>query len=125
MVSSDHFISIGNTLLTYLEEDYLCDTVLVTRDGQLKAHSILLAAVSPVFNATFKTNYKPGMHYINLPDVNCIDVEVALYYIYTGKLLLPPLYTRTNELPKLFTALHHLGLDPHQLNGCEMKFRRY
>ena len=124
MEAQNHFSEIFSVLLTFREEGLLCDTVIVTRNKELLAHGVLLAAASPVFRSAFQDSENTGQHYINLPDVDSVIIEIALHFIYTGKLLLPDVYTQTNELPKLFAALHLLGLDPQKLNDCERTYKR-
>lgn len=123
MFSQAHFMEIANELYKYRGDDFLCDTVLIASDRVLKAHSVLLAAVSPVFKSAFESNGGPGMYHINLPDFNSTTLEIALNFIYTGKLLLPSKYTEPGELSKLFASLQDLGLELKTLNGCEMRFQ--
>jgi hypothetical protein len=125
MLSTQHVLATAETLLQYREEEFLCDTVLVAKDRQLKAHSILLAAVSPVFRSAFCSGAFPGrMFQVDLPDVDSSILETALDFIYTGNLVLPSVhYASTDNLSTLFSTLQDLGLDLEKLNGCEMKFR--
>src|SRR6266536_2611623 len=104
MISQVHINEIAATLLQYRHDEFLCDTILNANGHELKAHSIILAAVSPVFKSAFKANGKLGMHYINLPDLDQTVVEIALHFMYTGNLLLPSNYTCSDKLPKLFDA---------------------
>jgi len=113
------------TLSGYRQDGFLCDTILELNDKALKAHSILLSAVSPVFRAAFEANSKPGIHYIKLPGVDSRVVEIALNFIYTGKLILPCRYKEVSELTKLASQLNHLGIAPERLNGCKITFLRY
>ena len=51
-------------------------------------------------------------------------VEIALNFIYTGRLVLPRSYSReVTDLTQLFVALNELGLQPQQLNGCMITFQ--
>jgi len=124
MVSVEHFMEVAVTLTGYRAEGFLCDTILELNDKALMAHSILLSAVSPVFRAAFVAISKPGIHRIKLPDVDSEIMEIALTFIYTGKLVLPRRYKDPSELPKLVSQLKRLGVAPERLNGCEMTFMR-
>lgn len=56
MSSTAHILETAETLLRYREEEFLCDTSIITSDRLIKAHSVLLAAVSPVFRGAFESN---------------------------------------------------------------------
>lgn len=123
MVTQSHFSEIFAELFKFREDGFMCDTVIIARDKKLDAHGLLLAAASPVFRSAFQMDDRPGQHFVNLSHVDSAIMEIALHFIYTGKLLLPHIYAQTNELPKLFASLHRLGLEPQKLNGCEMRFK--
>lgn len=125
MLSLSHVLQTAETLLTYRNEEFLCDTILVAKDCQLKAHSVILAAVSSVFKAAFCTGSFPsGTFQVDLPDVDSEVLQMALDFIYTGELILPsPAYASPSQLSALFSTLQDLGLDIEKLNGSEMKFR--
>jgi len=127
MFSLSHVLQTAETLLTYRHEEFLCDTILVAKDCELKAHSVVLAAVSPVFKTAFCTgSFASGSFQVDLPDVESEVLETALDYIYTGELILPShAYASPNQLSVLFSTLQDLGLDIEKFNGSEMKFRRY
>jgi len=126
MFSLSHVLQTSETLLNYRNEEFLCDTILVAKDCQLKAHSVILAAVSPVFKAAFCTGSFPsGTFQVDLPDVDSEVLQMALDFIYTGELILSsPEYATPRQLSALFSTLQDLGLDIEKLNGSEMKFRR-
>ena len=121
----DYFKDISATLFKFKEMDFLCDTVLITDDKVLKAHGVLLAAASTAFRVAYESDNNPGLHCIKLPGYSSATIEIALHFMYTGKLLLPPIYAKVNELSKLLTSLNELGLDLQQLNGCEITFKQW
>jgi len=127
MFSLSHVLQTAETLLSYRNEEFLCDTILVAKDCQLKAHSVVLAAVSPVFKTAFCTGtFSGGTFQVDLPDVDSEVLQTALDFIYTGELVLPsPAYASPGQLSTLFSTLQDLGLDIQKLNGSEMKFKRY
>ena len=126
MFSLSHILQTAETLLSYRDEEFLCDTILVAKDCQLKAHSVVLAAVSPVFKSAFCTGSFPsGTFQVDLPEVDSEVLQTALDFIYTGELILPsPAHASPGRLSALFSTLQDLGLDIEKLNGSEMKFRR-
>ena len=126
MFSLSHVLQTAETLLSYRNEEFLCDTILVAKDCQLKAHSIVLAAVSPIFKTAFCTgSFSGGTFQVDLPDIGSEVLQTALDFIYTGELILPsPSYASPHQLSTLFSTLQDLGLDIEKLNGSEMKFRR-
>jgi len=126
MFSLSHVLQTSETLLSFRNEEFLCDTILVAKDCQLKAHSVVLAAVSPVFKAAFSAGSCPsGTFQVDLPDVDSEVLEMALDFVYTGELILSSSeYATPHRLSTLFSTLQDLGLDIEKLNGSEMKFRR-
>ena len=74
----------------YQHDGYLCDTVIVTDDGQLLAHSVVLTAASPVFKAALNDNKKPREHIIVIPGVKLSLMKTLLQFIYTGEIVPVP-----------------------------------
>ena len=109
-MSNLHWSSIASKLLSYRENDFLCDVVVTSKSASFKAHSILLAAVSHVFQTVFEADPSPGLHYINLPEIDDEVLEILLQFVYTGNLLLSSKYS-SDGLLELLTALKDLGLD--------------
>lgn len=123
MLSQSHLTEVGATLCEYRRQNFLCDTELCTSNNKLKAHSVLLAAVSPVFKSVFEMSGAAGMYCINLPGIGSEELEIALHFIYTGTLLLPLCYRLPGELSRLFVLMEQLGLDSQKFDGCEMTFK--
>jgi len=118
-------MNIAETLMKYREKGFLCDAVLVAKCGrELKAHSALLTAVSPVFLVAIQEKPSSGTYHLCFPEVELDVLEIAVHFVYTGKLLLPAVYSQMNRLSKLFDKLSDLGLNLHKLHGCEMTFER-
>ena len=118
-------MNIAETLMKYRERDFLCDAVLVAKCGrELKAHSALLAAVSPVFLMAIEEKPSSGPYHLCFPEVELDVLEIAVHFIYTGKLLLPAVYSQMDQLSMLFSKLSDLGLGLHKLHECEMTFVR-
>lgn len=116
---------IAETLVKYRERGFLCDAVLVAKCGsELKAHSALLAAASPVFMTALEGAPSTGPYHLCFPEVELEVLEIAVHFVYTGKLLLPTVYSQMDQLSMLFNKLSDLGLSLHKLHGCEMTFMR-
>jgi len=68
----------------------MCDTVIVTDDGKLSAHSIVLAAASPVLRAALKEADRPREHILVIPGVKTCVMKTVLRFIYAGEIVLIP-----------------------------------
>lgn len=121
MKSCDYFKEIGSHFQKFRQMEFLCDTILVADDRELKAHSVILAAASQVFKSTFEASGEPGLHYIHLPGYGSKVVEVALNVIYTGNLVIPEEYHDDETQLELFESLQNLGLELSTMN-CEINF---
>jgi len=124
MAGRVHLVEVAQMFQRFRAEEFLCDTVLTTSDGELRAHSLILASVSAVFRAAFENSAGPGLHYVNLPDVSTEMLEVALHFMYTGSLHLPAVYQDEYMLQSLFNTLKDLGLDEVRLSRCDITFNR-
>jgi len=71
----------------YQHDGYLCDTLIVTEDGQLSAHSLVLTAASPMFKAALNVTNKPQQHIVVIPGVSSSVMKTLLQYIYTGEVV--------------------------------------
>lgn len=119
-----YFSEVFSTLTCFQKEGFLCDTVLCASGKELQAHSILLAAASPIFKSALQDSI-PGQHYINLPDLDSSVAQIALHFIYTGTLLLPQKYATDNQLAELLETLQDLGLEQGKLCHCQQTFERW
>src|SRR6218665_158038 len=118
-------MTVTETLVKFREKGFLCDAVLVAKCGtELKVHSVLLAAVSPVFLMAIEEKPLSGTYHLCFPEVDLDVLEIAVDFVYTGKLLLPKAYSQLDQLSKLFNKLSDLGLSLHKLHGCEITFER-
>ena len=115
-----HFSNISSALLDYREKGYLCDISLVAGDCELSAHSVILAAASPVFRAAIRPNTNRQRYRIYLRDFEFETVQIALNFIYTGSLHLSPEYaTNEEQLTKLVENFAKLGL---RFDECAVTF---
>ena len=108
----------------FKDDDVLCDAVLTSESGQeYRVHSVLLAAVSPVFESAFRANFNPGLYRVTLPEVEDRVLEVLLHFAYSGVLLMPTECKDPLTFANFLAQLKELGLDISKHNGCEIKFK--
>jgi len=98
-------------LFEFQQCGYLCDTVIVVDDGHVKAHSVILAAVSPVFKRALKSTYQPVQHTIMLPGMQLAIVNVIVQFVYTGKIVFPK--SECDNLTKVMSAIDELEITLH------------
>lgn len=126
MVGLKHFLTISESFPKYQERGFLCDTVLLAKcGGQMKAHGMLLAAASPVFLSALEAAPSAVPHIIYLPEIELDILQIAVNFIYTGRLLLPVAFSHMDQLSTLFGKMSKMGLSLQTLHGCEMTFIRH
>ena len=79
----------------HLLDGQWCDTVIVTDDGRLSAHSVVLAAASPVFKAALRVTDRPREHVVVLPGIKSSLMKTILQFVYTGEIVPLPKDTAT------------------------------
>jgi speckle-type POZ protein len=78
--------NLNSQLEKMLTNQTLTDVTLKAKDREFKAHKVVLAATSPVFEAMFKESYKEHKDsYVNIEDIDINVFEVFLRYLYTGE----------------------------------------
>ena len=124
-----YFKGLVGMLHKFRETDFLCDTVLVTHDlRELKAHSVVLAAASSVFQSAFKeaADRGPGPLQVNLREYSGDIIEIALQFMYTGEFsMLPSSFADKGEWTRLVGVLERLGLDSKLISECRPTFCKY
>ena len=68
----------------------MCDVVIMADDGQLKAHSAVLAAASPAFRAGLEACEDRAERVVVLPGVQLAVARIIVHLAYTGHLVVPP-----------------------------------
>ena len=110
----------------FREQNILCDTVLVTDDGEIWAHSVVLAAVSPFLCSTFRglggTKAKKVRYNVSLPGCSASAVELVLQFLYSGQLAMPSTYQHVDEFSRILFVCKSLGIDVGKLNGARVTF---
>ena len=128
--SSKYWNNIGEQLFKFHREGYLCDTVLTgARGEQFRAHSVLLAAASPVLksaiDADIASENSSSHCAISVPDVDPDLLEVMIRFIYTGNLELPQQFSTVKDLKRILNTLDHFKIEQKNLNGGLVKLNRY
>lgn len=62
----------------------MCDTIIVSSDGHLRAHAIVLAAASKVLKSFLKPRCQSEECTINLSGVDSRILEAVIHFAYTG-----------------------------------------
>jgi len=128
MINETHFHDVSSALLQFREEGFLCDTILITGNKALRAHSVILAAASIVLKGKFQAKTSCSLNYIYLPEFDFYTLKVALHFIYSGSLLLPNDYRNDDDggyrLATLLSNLGELGLNKRDLTNCEISYTR-
>ena len=128
MTSGDYFADISDSLFEFQQNKYLCDTVIVVNGRQIEAHSVVLAAASPVLKSVIDVDVamaRGSRHCINLPDIDADIMESIIRFIYTGRLVLKRTRSKSEDLTRLFVAMEELGVKRKHLNGCSLSFLRH
>ncbi|XP_048252087.1 zinc finger protein 62 homolog isoform X1 [Haliotis rufescens] len=85
MVVFSHYQgNIMRSLYVFYKESYMCDTTLQAKDGEVKVHSLVLAACSEIFKA--QITKKSNARTLWLSDLTLREVEMVVKVIYTGEL---------------------------------------
>ncbi|XP_067686103.1 uncharacterized protein [Haliotis asinina] len=95
MVVFSHYQgTVMRSLYLFYQESYMCDMTLIARDGEMKVHSLVLAAGSESFKAQISRNRNSRILWLS--DLALREVEVVVKVIYTGEL--HPQDTNTTNL---------------------------
>ena len=113
------------TLVQFQKDDYLCDTVLIGEDGQVKAHSVVLAAASPLFKSALKATSKAGEHVIVVPGMQLWLLETVVRYIYTDEIQVTEDCMTTDHLSTVVKALNELGFNISDVSDVLARYVLY
>jgi len=119
MMASGYAATVMHSLLEFQRAGYLCDTVVVVDDGLLRAHSAVLAAVSPLFKAALKVDDSPAEHTIILGGVGSYVASIVLEFVYTGDIVIPDDCLAADKVTEIFSVLQELGL---QLPSADRRY---
>jgi len=104
-------VRVMQSLLEFQKTGYLCDTAVVVDDGQLKAHSAVLAATSSVFKAALKAGDSSTEHTVILAGISSCVAKIVLQFIYTGDVVIPNDCLTQHKVTEIFAVLQNLGLE--------------
>jgi BTB/POZ domain len=105
-----HMPNLAKYLLQFQLEEYLCDVTLVSKNGQLKAHSVVLATASSVLRAALRNSCKLVERIIMMPWLELYELEVAIRFIYTGCIIVPSAHADPVSVQRVIQVLQELGL---------------
>jgi len=77
MSCEEYFKDAFSVLLKFRNEDILCDTVLISGKNSLHAHSLILAAASPLLLTAVQRKSDGDFKYIQLPEFDLDTLVVA------------------------------------------------
>jgi hypothetical protein len=126
--TAQHLRDIARMMWRFRVEGFLCDTVLYADDGQqARAHSIVLAAASPVFRDALRVNGestpRSEPHMIQLPGCDLATLELALHIIYTGSVEDDEgIGASADDLQRVFLLLQQLGVELDRIEGCSITY---
>jgi len=112
-VAPVYVVELTRILLEFQKVGYLCDTVIVVEDGQLKAHSVVLAAASPLFRDALKVDTSPMEHTVIMPGIQLSLAEIILEYMYTGNFEVEGQTVDSEQMNKLQQAIQEFGINLH------------
>jgi len=79
-------LPISNTVINFLNNQNLTDVTLQCQGKEFKAHKLILAAASPVFEAMFQEGTKEHEdNYVNIEDIDSDIFDVFLRFLYSGQ----------------------------------------
>ena len=110
-VAPVYVMELTQSLLKFQKAGYLCDTAIVVDDGQLRAHSAVLAAASPLFKSALKVNASPVEHTVIMPGIQLSAAEVIVEYMYTGNFELEGQCIDCEQVNKLQQAIQEFGVN--------------
>jgi hypothetical protein len=126
--TSNHLKDIARSMWRFRTDGFLCDTLLYADDGrQVRAHSVVLAAASPIFRDALGIDGSDGSsarsepHMIQLPGCDLETLELALSVIYTGALENSEAAS-AEMLQKVFLLLQQLGVEIEKIDGCSVTY---
>ena len=81
-----HIHNLNTQMVKMLTNQTLADVTLKVEDNEFKAHKLILAAASPVFEAMFKDGTKEHRdNYVNIQDMDSDVFDVFLRFLYSGQ----------------------------------------
>ena len=86
MLRVQHAQSVLSALENLRRREELCDVVLKVAEREIKAHRVVLAAVSPYFNAMFTSDLvESNQNVVHLNNLDPLAVHMAVDFAYVAK----------------------------------------
>jgi len=125
-VAPVYVLELTKSLSEFQKVGYLCDTVIVVDDGQLRAHSAVLAAASPLFKGALRGNTSPMEHTVLMSGIQLAVAEIIIRYMYTGNFEVKGHCIDTELLNKLQRGVQEFGINlqlvtEYEYVGCYLK----
>lgn len=108
-----YVVELTRSLLEFQKAGYLCDTVIVVDDGQLRAHSAVLAAASPLFKGVLKVDASAMEHTVIMPGIQLSVAEVIVEYMYTGNFEVEGQCIDYEQVDRLQQAIQEFVINLH------------
>jgi len=109
--ASPYVVELTRSLLEFQKAGYLCDTLIVFDDGQLRAHSAVLAAASPLFKGALKVDATPMEHTVIMPGIQLCVAEIIVQYMYTGNFEVEGRCVDYEHVNRLQHAVQEFGIN--------------
>jgi len=106
-----YVLELTRSLLEFQKAGYLCDTVIVVDDGQLRAHGAVLAAASQLFKGALKVDASPMEHTVIMPGIQMSVAEVIVEYMYTGNFEMQGQCIDCDQMNVLQEAVQKFGIN--------------
>jgi len=106
-----YVLELTQSLLEFQKAGYLCDIVIVVDDGQLKAHSAVLAAASPLFKGALEVDAPTTERTVMMPGIQLSVAEIIVKYMYTGNFEVEGQSFDYEQVNKLRQAIQEFGVN--------------
>jgi len=106
-----YVLELTQSLLEFQKAGYLCDIVIVVDDGQLKAHSAVLAAASPLFKGALEVDAPTTERTVMMPGIQLSVAEIIVEYMYTGNFEVEGQSFDYEQVNKLRQAIQEFGVN--------------
>lgn len=101
----DTMLDLGTQFGELLDSGRFADVVLRIGEEQLRAHSVILAARSPVFDAMWATSMREQAEKeVIITDLDMVAVQRMIRFMYTGDVVTP--LSNDNETTSILEAAH-------------------
>lgn len=118
LVWDEHLPSIGKLFEKLYEDELLVDVTISCRDGNIKAHKIILSASSPYFHNVFNDN--PCKHpTLIMRGVKYHDMQKLIEYMYRGTIDVS--VEQVNSIIQLALDLDVKGFEKYKCDGAMVR----